>query len=142
LPFSFDGDVAQALIGASGRATLIVDSGDTAIALGSGDVPVFATPRMIALMEGAACNALVGRLAPELTSVGTDVNIRHRRPSPIGATITAEATVTEVDGALVTFTVVAHDDHALDASKALIGIGTHTRAVVMREAFIAGLHER
>jgi len=139
LPFSFDHDVAQALIGSVGRASLIVESDDTAIALGSGDVPVFATPRMVALMERAACDALAGQIGPELTSVGADVHIHHRRPSPIGAAITAEATITDIDGAIVTFSVVARDERTPDPAQAMIGSGTHTRAVVVRESFIGRL---
>jgi fluoroacetyl-CoA thioesterase len=136
LPFSFDPDTAAALVGVQGRASLIVESGDTAIAAGSGDVPVLATPRMIALMEQAACEALMGHISSEFTSVGSDVRIRHRRPSVVGSSIDACATVTEVSGALVTFSVRATNVEALDPQQALIGEGTHTRVVVSRESFM------
>lgn len=139
MPFSFDPEAAAALIGAQGRASLIVEAGDTAIAAGSGDVPVFATPRMIALMEKAACEALIGHIGPELTSVGSDVRIRHRRPSVVGSSILAVATVTEVAGAMVTFTVQAMNTDIADPKVALIGEGTHTRAVVNRDSFMRHL---
>lgn len=136
MPFSIDPETGRALIGAVGQASLVVGPLDTAIALGSGDIPVFGTPRMIALMEQAACDALVNYIGPELTSVGTDVQITHRRPSVVGASVIATATVFEVSGALVTFSLEVSDVDTDDPKHSLIGQGTHTRAVVIRDAFM------
>ena len=109
----------------------------TAIAAGSGDLPVLATPRMIALMEEAACTLLASDLPDEATSVGTRVDVRHSVPSPLGARVTARATVVGVDGARITFDVTAW--HGPVDSRVEIGRGTHVRAVVDREAFLSKL---
>jgi fluoroacetyl-CoA thioesterase len=131
LPFSTE--QRDAVIGSTGRVALSVDSADTAIAAGSGDVPVLATPRMIALLEAAACEALRGHLSAGHTSVGITVDVRHTRPSPVGAHVIAQAIVTAVDGDRITFEVTAfHDGHP----DSIIGGGTHTRVVVDRDQFI------
>ncbi|MHB1211109.1 MAG: thioesterase family protein [Candidatus Nanopelagicales bacterium] len=116
-------------VGAESTVTRTVTSADTAIAVGSGDLPVLATPLMIALMEQAACAAIGPYLPDGMTSVGTRVEVRHRAPSPIGSTVHARATVTSVDGARVAFTVRAWQD---DGAVIAIGDGTHTRAVIDR----------
>jgi fluoroacetyl-CoA thioesterase len=131
LPFSTE--QRSRLIGAVGHASLHVDAVDTAIAVGSGDVPVLGTPRMIALMETAACEALRGSLNPGQTSVGAHVDVRHMRPSPIGAQVAARACITGVDGDRITFEVEAR--HSGDPG-VVIGSGTHTRVIVERERFI------
>jgi fluoroacetyl-CoA thioesterase len=129
LPFSTE---AQAtLLGTTGRAALRVEAADTAISAGSGDIPVLATPRMIALMEAAACEALRGHLGPDTTSVGTKVDIAHLKPSPVGADVTATAVITRIDGDRIDFDVTA--EHA---PTQLIGRGTHTRVVVERGPFM------
>ena len=110
-----------------------VDEADTAIALGSGDLPVLATPAMIALMEAAACDALVGHLPPGCTSVGSHVDVRHLAPSPVGSRVTAAARITEVRGTRVTFEVRATQASGSEAIE--IGTGTHTRVIVRRDAF-------
>jgi predicted thioesterase len=109
----------------------------TAIAAGSGDLPVLATPRMIALMEEAACALLAAVLPDDATSVGTRIDVRHSAPSPLGVRVTARATVVAVDGARVTFDVSAA--HALADASVEIGRGTHVRVVVDRARFLAGL---
>jgi fluoroacetyl-CoA thioesterase len=131
LPFSTE--QRDIVIGAIGRASLRVDAADTAIAAGSGDIPVLATPRMVALLEAASCEALRGHLHPGHTSVGTRVDIRHMRPSPVGAHVIAQATVIAIDGDRVTFEVEAlHEDEP----EYVIGRGTHTRVVVERDQFM------
>ena len=128
----------QGLLGPrTGTATLTVGPADTAIAAGSGDLPVLATPRMIALMEQAACAALAGALPAEATSVGIHVDIRHLAPTAVGGTVTATAMVTSVDGARIGFEVRA--THATEDGETEIGRGTHLRAVVDRAAFLARL---
>lgn len=131
LPFSTE--QRGRLIGVVGLASLHVDAADTAIAVGSGDVPVLGTPRLIALIETAACEALRGHLNPDQTSVGTRVDVRHMRPSPIGSNVSARATITGVDGDRIAFDVEAR--HSGDP-QIVIGNGTHTRVVVDRERFI------
>jgi fluoroacetyl-CoA thioesterase len=132
--FSLPADVAQRIAGAHGEVEHVVSDSMTAIAAGSGDLPVLATPTLVALMEAAACKALLHHLPGGLTSVGARVDIRHLAPSPVGARITARATVTDVQGAKVTFDVEA--SHHVGGSTIEIGRGTHVRVVVERGAFL------
>jgi fluoroacetyl-CoA thioesterase len=132
LPSSFD--QRAALVGSSGQVTLTVAAQDTAIAAGSGDIPVLATPRLVALMEAAACEALRGHLAPEQTSVGANITLDHLRPSLVGAVVTARAEIVEIDGDRVHFAVVA--DQPGPNGVVTIGTGTHLRVVVSREKFL------
>ncbi len=121
------------LVGAVGRAHLVVGPEQTAAAVGSGDLPVLGTPVMIALMESAACDAVAGRLPDGHTSVGTRVEVRHRVPSPLGAEVTAHATVTAANGRTIEFAVTAV--HDVEGITTPIGDGTHARAVVERATF-------
>lgn len=105
----------------------------TARAVGSGDLDVFATPMLIALLEEAACSALDGALPDGSTSVGTHVDVRHRGPSPVGTTVTGLATVTDVDGARIGFDVAAWQD--VDDQRITVATGRHTRVVVDRTTF-------
>ena len=93
----------EIVIGAAGSAHLIVGEADTAIALGSGDVPVLGTPRIVALLEQAAVAALAGDLADGTTSVGTHIAVDHVAASFVGAAVEAIAEVVDVDGRTVTF---------------------------------------
>ncbi len=117
--------------GTAGEREETVTEANTAAALRSGSVPVYATPAMVALMEAAAMEALAGRLPPDHTSVGTDITVTHLRPTPVGATVRARATVTGVEGRLVTFRVEAYQ------AKQRIGEGLHRRAVVETAKFLA-----
>lgn len=132
MPFSFDVATSTALLHRIGRAELVVDANDTAIAAGSGDLPVLATPRLVALMEAAACEALAGSVPADHTSVGSHIDLRHTRPSIIGSRVRATATIAEISGGRVRFVVEAVQD---DDEAAVIGTGTHTRVVVRREDF-------
>ncbi|NRQ50027.1 thioesterase family protein [Aeromicrobium stalagmiti] len=114
----------------SASVTHVVTDADTARALGSGDLDVLATPRVLAWLEEATCAAL--DLPPEQTSVGTRVEIEHLVASPVGATVTATATVVHTDGRLVRFQVVA-----LDAAGALLASGEVRRVAVDRERFLS-----
>ena len=117
--------------GASGRAELVVGEADTALAAGSGDVPVLATPRVLALAEQATVAALAGALEPGRTSVGAHVELDHLRPSFIGSRVRAQATLTGVRGRHLTFAVeVADLDEAEPVARASV-----TRVVVDRAAF-------
>jgi len=130
-------EVAAALEGARGEVTHVVSDAMTAIAAGSGDLPVLATPTMIALMEAAACQALAHHLPAGLTSVGSRIDIRHLAPSPVGAQVTAQATVVRIEAAKVTFDVRATHHAAHRTTE--IGSGTHTRVIVERGAFLNAL---
>lgn len=110
--------------------THTVSDDDTALALGSGDLPVLATPRLLAWLEAATCAALV--LEDSSTSVGTRADIEHLAASAVGAVITATATVIHTDGRLLRFQVAAQDE-----SGQLIGSGEIRRVVVDRERFLA-----
>jgi predicted thioesterase len=118
-------------IGLTFTSTTVVDNTNTAVALGSGDMEVFATPAMVALMENAAMNAVAPHLEAGQTTVGTEISTTHIKASALGATITATATLTAIEGRKLTFAVTAHDGDNI------IGEGTHTRFIVDRERFLA-----
>lgn len=118
-------------VGLKSRAEVLVNGSNTANAVGSGLVPVFSTPSMIALMENAAVRAIQGRLAEGESSVGTHMDISHDAPTPVGLKVWAEAEVTAVDGRRVTFSVTAYDE------KGPIGGGTHERAIIRVDKFLA-----
>ncbi|GDX31685.1 hypothetical protein LBMAG15_06190 [Actinomycetes bacterium] len=122
------------LLNAYGDATMMVKAADTAQWIGSGDVVFLATPRLIALLEAATCAALAGRLAPDLTSVGTRVEVDHVAASPIDAKVHAHAEVIDVVGKRVSFAVSATHTLATGQSKR-IGVGTVTRVIVNRDNF-------
>jgi len=119
---------------ASGRtATLTVTVGeeDTALAIGSGDVPVLATPRLVAVAEAATVAALVGQLDQGQTSVGTRIQLEHLIASPPGEEVTARAELMHVDGRRLRFAIAAES-----ADGRLVGHGEVTRVVVDRERFL------
>lgn len=120
-------------IGARGVAAAKVQPENTALAFGSGDVPVFGTPALVALMEHAAVVALAGGLAPGETTVGTWLEIAHLAATPVGAAVRAEAELVAVEGRKLTFTVVAFDD------RQKIGEGRHERMRVARDRFLGKL---
>ena len=105
----------------------------TAKAVGSGDLEVLGTPVVVAWLEGTTCAAL--ELEPNATSVGTRVDVEHLAASPVGATVTTQATVRQQDGRLVEFDVVAHDERGIK-----IAAGTVRRVIVDRERFLSRLH--
>ncbi|MFA1542302.1 thioesterase family protein [Actinomadura monticuli] len=120
--------------GLRGQVSAVVGDADTAAALGSGDVPVLGTPRLLALAEAAAVVALAGRLGDGRTSVGTRVELDHRAPSPVGARVTVEAELEEVDGNRLVFGFQAVDERG-----SAVGGGHVERVVVDRERFAARL---
>lgn len=117
-------------IGIKGEASTVVEREDTAFEVGSGSLLVYATPCMVALMEGAACEALEGVLPEDKTSVGVELAISHLSATPVGLVVRAEAEVAAVDGSVITFNVTAYDE----AGK--IGEGTHRRAIVSTQRFL------
>ena len=120
-------------IGLKYESQTVVSEANTAATLGSGDMAVFATPAMVALMENAAMLAVKESLPEGSATVGTQMNTSHIKASPLGATITASAELTEVEGRKLTFAVKAWDE------KGIIGEGEHTRFVVDRERFLSKL---
>lgn len=120
--------------GLTASLELPVTGQDTAEALGSGDLPVLGTPRLLAWLEAATCAAISESLPPGRTSVGTRVAVEHLSASPIGAVVTTQATLTRVEGRTLTFEVVAADSE----SGRVLGRGEIIRAVVERERFLAG----
>ena len=117
-------------IGLTGQASTTVEREDTAYEVGSGSLLVYATPCMVALMEGAACDAIAEVLPEDKTSVGIQLNIAHLSATPVGLDVRAEAVVTEVDGNTITFEITAYDESGK------IGEGTHKRAIVNIQRFL------
>ncbi len=120
-------------IGMTFTSATVVGLSNCAATMGSGDLEVFATPAMVALMENAAMNAVAPALPQGSTTVGAEMNTTHIKPSPIGARVQATATLTAVEGRKLTFAVEAADEGGI------IGKGTHVRFVVERERFMAKL---
>ncbi|HEV7525461.1 MAG TPA: hotdog domain-containing protein [Acidimicrobiia bacterium] len=116
--------------GLTASITLKVEEGDTALAIGSGDVPVLATPRLVTLVEKASVAALGTQLGPDKTSVGYEVQLAHLSPTPVGSEVTAEATLESVEGRRLTFRVSVTD------ARGLVAAGRITRVVVVRDRFI------
>ena len=117
-------------VGMKGEAETTAEREDTAQEVGSGDLLVYATPCMVALMEGAACNAIEDALAEGQTTVGTMLNIEHISATPVGLEVRAEAEVTEVNGKVITFRVKAFDEAGE------IGHGIHQRVMVNAQKFL------
>ena len=117
-------------VGLKGEVFTQVEREDTAKEVGSGDLLVYATPCMVALMEGAACEAIAQCLSDTQTSVGTGLNIEHISATPVGLEVRAEAEVTEVNGKVITFALRAYDEAGE------IGKGTHTRVLVNSQKFL------
>jgi fluoroacetyl-CoA thioesterase len=128
-------------VGLRGTAEMVVGDADTAAALGSGDVPVLGTPRLLALAEAATVAALAPHLDPADTTVGTSVAMAHRRASPVGSVVAVEAELTGVDGRRLTFSFTARGGlpGGSVGQDQVVGTGTIERAVVAREPFLAGL---
>ena len=145
-------------VAAGQRASVsaVVADADTAISAGSGDVPVLATPRLLALAEAAAVAAIAPHLPPGMTSVGTSASLEHRRASPVGAEVVVEAELTEVEGRRLMFSFIARKsarrpgpagagEGAGGAAGAggdggedqVVGAGTVERVLVDRAAFLA-----
>lgn len=112
---------------------LTVTGAVTAIAMGSGDMPVLATPAMMALMENAAMLAVADHLPEGSTTVGGHITSSHLKPSKLGDTVTATAVVTRIDGKKIEFKVEAH------CGDMLLGEGTHLRFIVDKEKFMSRL---
>ncbi len=117
--------------GLIGEVEAVVADADTANRWGSGLVPVFGTPALVGLMEGAAVRALAGHIPPGQTSVGGRIDVRHLAPTPVGMHVRARAELLEVEARRLVFRVCAWDEVEQ------IGEATHERFVVGEERFIA-----
>ena len=117
-------------VGMKGEVGTTVEREDTAKEVGSGDLMVYATPCMVALMEGAACEAIAEAMGENQTTVGTALNIEHISATPVGLEVRAVAEVTAVEGKVITFDVKAFDEAGE------IGRGTHKRVLVGSQKFL------
>ncbi len=117
--------------GLCGAAATTVTPEKTAAACGSGSLSVFGTPFMLALMEEATCNAVSAALEEGQSTVGVSMDIQHSAPSPVGMEVRAEATLTEVNGKMLTFSVTAYDQAGE------IGNGTIRRCIIRSESFMS-----
>ena len=120
-------------IGLKHTSELTVTEDVIAITVGSGDLPVLATPMMMALMENAAMLAVADELPEGCTTVGGHIESSHLKPSKIGNVVRAVAEVTKVDGKKIEFKVAAYSGNTL------LGEGTHLRFIVDREKFMSRL---
>jgi len=116
--------------GCTATIEMTVSSADTAIALRSGDVPVLATPAIVRIAEEVSVAAIADRLTPGTTTVGHRVQLDHLAPTPVGATVRAEALLEAVEGRRLTFRISVRD------SNGLVAAGRITRVVVERDRFL------
>lgn len=123
-------------VGLKGKVSSAVEREDTALEVGSGSLLVYATPCMVALMEGAACEAIADAVPEGKTSVGIELSISHVSATPVGLEVYAEAELTAVDKNILTFKVAAYDEAGL------IGEGTHKRAIVSSQKFLEKTYEK
>lgn len=118
-------------VGLKGLQTETVAAENTAAAHGSGLLPVFATPALVALMEKTCWTSVAEALEAGQGTVGTRLDIRHTAPTPVGMTVTCESELTAVEGRRLTFAVRAYDE------KGAVGEGVHERFVIDNERFMA-----
>jgi fluoroacetyl-CoA thioesterase len=118
-------------VGAVTRVELTVTDADTAQAVGSGDVPVLGTPRVLALAEAATVGATASRLPPGYTTVGTRVELEHRVATPIGGKVVAEARLSKADGRKLVFEIIVRD------ARQVVAEGRVERVIVDRRRFLS-----
>jgi len=122
-------------VGSSAEIVYEVNEPDTAIALGSGDVPVLATPRLLAWAEAATVRAVAPWVSGPRTSVGTRIELEHTQATPVGHKVAVRAALVHVDGRRLQFEVTA--EHPAD--RRVVGHGRVTRIIVDRDAFLGRL---
>lgn len=120
-------------IGKTYSQQIVVSEKDTALAYGSGNLPVFATPAMIALMENTAVHCLEGELEPDSDTVGIAIDVQHTKATAVGHPVVCQATVTETEGRRIRFEITARDD------KGNIGRAIHDRFIIIPEKFMSKL---
>jgi predicted thioesterase len=126
-------DLSKLRVGLTGSASSLVTEERLATKVGSGDVPVFASPMLVAVIEAAAVDCIEAQLPENHQSLGVHLDVTHSAPTPLGFTVTATATLEAIDGRKLTFKVNAHD------GVETVGSGTHTRVVVDTPRFMARL---
>ena len=117
------------LNGMTNSAEEFVTEENTALALRSGNLKVFATPALIRLIEEAAAELVEKNISPELTSVGISLDVKHTSPTPLGMKVRAEVKIISVEGRKLTFDVVVYDE------RGEIARGSHERFIVYKEKF-------
>ncbi len=127
--------MSELRVGLRASVTAEVADEDTALALGSGDLPVLGTPRLLALAEAACVAAVAPVLEPGQTTVGSAVSLEHRRPSPLGTPIEVQAELTDCRGRKLFFMFIAYGPGGDD--EAVIGAGTVQRVLVDAEQFMS-----
>jgi predicted thioesterase len=120
--------------GSTASVSHTTDNRSTAIALGSGDLPVLATPKLVALVEEAAVAAIAGLVSDGDTTVGSHIEVDHLAPTPIGSTVVATATVVAVDGRRVDY------EATVTEGANLVARATHVRYIVNRQTFMDSIH--
>ncbi len=120
-------------LGLTARVELQVTEADTAESLGSGDVPVLATPRLVALCEEASCRAVDGHLPEHATTVAKRLQFDHLVPVGVGGTVWADATLDRIEGRRLVFTL------SVGESSGLVAAGKLVRVVVDRDTFLANV---
>ena len=120
-------------IGISGRCEQVITFNDTAAKYGSGLLPVFATPALIALMEKTSMESVIPYLEKNQNSVGIEVNVKHLKATPIGAKVICESELTKIDENRLYFNVKVYDNEGD------IGVGTHARFIIDTEKFMKKL---
>ena len=123
-------------VGMIGHTQALVEQADTAQVVGSGDLLVYATPCMVALMEGAACESIAPFLADGESSVGTMMNVSHTSATPVGMEVRAESVVTAIDGRKITFEIVAYDECGQ------IGRAVHERVIIKADRFLEKTYDK
>ncbi|MCC8076200.1 MAG: dihydrolipoamide acyltransferase [Clostridiales bacterium] len=118
-------------LGLKGRAETVVTPEKTAVACGSGSLPVYGTPWMLALMEEAACNSLKDALAENQGSVGMGMELTHVSPTPVGMKVWAESELVAVEGKKLTFSVTAYDEAGV------IGRCQQQRCLIWNDRFLS-----
>lgn len=124
------------LVGYMGHAATVVATDNTAVAMGSGSLPSLATPALVALAEQAATQAVQNALPLGMTTVGTEIHLKHLTASPVGHNVQAEAVVTAVSGRKIQYRIQAFDE------REKIAEGTHERFIVEAERFMNRLAEK
>ncbi len=123
-------------IGILGNKTILVDKAKTAEALGSGSLPVFGTPALIALMEETCLNSIAQYLEEGTSTVGTLLNVSHVAATPVGMEVRCESELVQIDRKRLVFNVKAYDKIGL------IGEGSHERFIINKEKFMAKTNEK
>lgn len=122
--------------GLKGQKEILVEQEHTAASVGSGDLPVFATPALASVLEGAAVKALEGHLPPGMTTVGISLTIEHSAATPVGGKVIAQAELTEIRGRHLIFSLTARDEQEI------IGQASHERVMVQRDRFLQKVKEK